>query len=150
MEKMHGVRIGPSSLVTLISALLLAVLAMLCATSAHAQSVLAEREAEAATESYAIDSCGQIALAAIDAKLESGGTLSQADIEKIADEAQSQSSAGLSVTAGIKGNTASLTISAESGKTLNAKVSTKGGKASVEEWKMSTTQAENEETLWTK
>ncbi len=150
MEKAQSVRIGPSSLVTLIAALLLAVLAMLCATSAHAQSVLAEREADAATEAYAIDSCGQITLAAIDAKLESGKTLSQADLEKIANEAQNQSSEGLSVTASIEGSTVSITVAAESGKTLNAQVSTTGGKASVKAWRMTTTQAANEETLWTK
>lgn len=149
MEKAHGVRIGPSSLVTLIAALLLAVLAMLCATSAHAQSTLANREAQATTETYAIDSCGHRALAAIDEKLKSTNRLSQSDADDIAATAQAQSDEDLSVSAIAQGSLISITVSAPSGKTLNALMNTQKGKATITEWKFITVQDSNTETLWT-
>ncbi len=58
-KQSEGVRIGPITLVTLISVLLLAVLAVLCVTTANATQAMAQRHAEATSETYAIDSCGQ-------------------------------------------------------------------------------------------
>ncbi len=58
-KKAEGLRVGPITLVTLIAALLLAVLATLCATTANAQVTMANRQATSLTEAYAIDSCGQ-------------------------------------------------------------------------------------------
>ena len=55
-KQSEGVRIGPITLVTLISVLLLAVLAVLCVTTANATQAMAQRHAEATSETYAIDS----------------------------------------------------------------------------------------------
>ena len=41
----EGVRIGPITLLTLVSVLLLAVLAMLCVTTTHATEAMAQRQA---------------------------------------------------------------------------------------------------------
>lgn len=148
----EGVRIGPSSLVTLIAALLLAVLAMLCATSAHAQEAMAQREAESTTELYAVDSCGQRMLAGISAALQNGATSAAdvyAGIDDIRDKAVSASDANITANAQLEGNTIALALTAPDGRALNAKITVAGGEASVSEWKLTgASQAASEVTLW--
>lgn len=152
----EGVRIGPITLVTLISVLLLAVLAVLCVTTANATQAMAQRHAEATSETYAIDSCGQAFLA------ELGNTAQEADsanaaataigsnLEPLKNEALQKCGAGsLAIDAQVSGTTIAFTVSAESGKALAAKASiTDARTLSVNEWKLSTTQQTNEETLW--
>ena len=48
----EGVRIGPITLLTLVSVLLLAVLAMLCVTTTHATEAMAQRQADALSQTY--------------------------------------------------------------------------------------------------
>ena len=148
----EGVRIGPSSLVTLIAALLLAVLAMLCATSAHAQETMAQREAESTTELYAVDSCGQRMLAGISAALQNGATSAAdvyAGIDGIRDKAVSASDVDITANAQLEGNTIALAVTAPDGRALNAKITVAGGEASVSEWKLTgASQAASEVTLW--
>ena len=148
----EGVRIGPSSLVTLIAALLLAVLAMLCATSAHAQETMAQREAESTTELYAVDSCGQRMLAGISAALQNGATSAAdvyAGIDDIRDKAVSAGDVDITANAQLEGNTIALALTAPDGRALNAKITVAGGEASVSEWKLTgASQAASEVTLW--
>ena len=148
----EGVRIGPSSLVTLIAALLLAVLAMLCATSAHAQETMAQREAESTTELYAVDSCGQRMLAGISAALQNGATSAAdvyAGIDGIRDKAVSAGDVDITANAQLEGNTIALALTAPDGRALNAKITVASGEASVSEWKLTgASQAASEVTLW--
>lgn len=55
----EGVRIGPITLLTLVSVLLLAVLAMLCITTTHATEAMAQRQADALSQTYELDAFGQ-------------------------------------------------------------------------------------------
>lgn len=151
-RKTEGVRIGPISLVTLISILLLAVLAMLCVTSANAAQTMAERQADSTTETYALDSCGQDVVAAIDARLAKTGSMKSATkhataiVEKAAKDAHI-----ISPTIGIVRSgdgTLVFSVTTESGKSLEAKISNKNGKLSIDRWKMTTKTQETEESLW--
>lgn len=151
-RKTEGVRIGPISLVTLISILLLAVLAMLCVTSANAAQTMAERQADSTAETYALDSCGQNVVAAIDTRLAKTGSMKSATkhataiVEKAAKEAHITSP-----TIGIgrsSNDTLVFSVTTESGKSLEAKLSAKNGKLSIDRWKMTTKTQETEESLW--
>lgn len=147
----EGVRIGPSSLVTLIAALLLAVLAMLCATSANAQAAMAQRQADATQETYAVDSCGQLMFAEISDAVASGSVTAASlapQLDGMANDALAQSEAGLSVQAKANASDVSFTVTAENGRTLNATILLNGGTASIGEWKLSTAHSEAENTLW--
>ena len=73
-KQSEGVRIGPITLVTLISVLLLAVLAVLCVTTANATQAMAQRHAEATSETYAIDSCGQAFVAELSNAAQKAGS----------------------------------------------------------------------------
>ena len=64
----EGVRIGPITLLTLVPVLLLAVLAMLCVTTTHATEAMAQRQADALSQTYELDAFGQALPAQIDEK----------------------------------------------------------------------------------
>ena len=150
-QNSEGVRIGPSSLVTLIAALLLAVLAMLCATSANAQYTMAQRQADATAETYAVDACAQRMFAGISDEVAAGATSASAlsgKLDGIASEALAQSASGLSIQTKANASDVSFTVTSQDGRTLNATVLLNGGAASIGEWKMSTTQTQSEDTLW--
>lgn len=151
-RKTEGVRIGPISLVTLISILLLAVLAMLCVTSANAAQTMAERQADSTTETYALDSCGQDVVSAIDARLAKTGSMKSATkhataiIQKAAKEAHI-----ISPVIGVgrsSSDALTFSVTTESGKSLEAKISDKNGKLSIDRWKMTTKTQATEESLW--
>lgn len=148
-----GVRIGPSSLVTLVAALLLAVLAMLCATSANAQSVMANREANSLEESYAVDSYGQCIVAGIDEQLHSGAS-SMNDVYQnfsaLEEKAASETSHyNLKTNASLNNGSIQFSVAASNGRTLNASVSEKAGSISIDSWKLTTnTNQEDSELLW--
>lgn len=56
---------------------------------------------------------------------------------------------GLSVSAQVSGTNISFTVSDEEGKALDAAVTiTESHTLSIDEWKLSTTQQTNDETLW--
>ena len=152
MKRTEGVRVGPITLVTLIAALLLAVLAMLCATPANAQATMANRQATSLTETYAIDSCGQRMIAGIEESLNQGdvaAALTTTKLEAIANNAKAADGASdLNIESEYDGSTVSFTISAPSGKTLRAKVARENSSASVEEWKLTTTQEMPQDELW--
>ncbi len=153
-----GVRIGPISLLTLISVLLLSVLAVLCVTTTNAGEAMAQRQAESTAETYAIDSYAQEVLACIDEQLQTqkGATGSfaastiMARWSTIAQKASNTEAAdGLQLSASSDGSVISFSVSAASGKTLNAAIRiTDNASYSVEQWKTTTTQETPEETLW--
>ena len=70
----EGVRIGPITLLTLVSVLLLAVLAMLCVTTTHATEAMAQRQADALSQTYELDAFGQALLAQIDEQIAESGS----------------------------------------------------------------------------
>lgn len=155
-KQTEGLRIGPITLVTLISVLLLAVLAVLCVTTSNATQAMAQRHAEATTETYALDSYGQAMLATISETTQHASSAQaaasdvNANLESIKTAALEKSGAqGLSVSAQVSGTSVSFTVSDEEGKALDAAVTITGQRTlSIDEWKLSTTQQTNEETLW--
>ncbi len=151
----EGVRIGPISLVTLIAVLLLAVLAMLCVTTANATQSMAQRQANGVTETYAADSVGQALYAQVSNKVAGTTSASAAasavsgSLDEIKAAAVAQNS-NVSLDAQVEGQTVAFTASLESGKALTGTITLgSDGTASISSWKLSTTQAVNEETLWT-
>ena len=151
-----GVRIGPISLLTLISVLLLAVLSMLCITTTKAASAMTDRQVESVSQTYALDSCGQWALAVVDETLQSGGSAADAASamlgrwDSIKQQAVSDVAAAgnLTLTANSSGDVLNFEISADSGKALNAQVRVSGTTYQIEKWQTATTLQMPEETLW--
>ena len=150
-HKTEGVRIGPISLETLIAILLVGVLALLCVVTASASQTMAQRQASATTETYALDSCGQRMLAGISAELSSSGSLEStaSKLSSIAKKAKKESGEeSLNIETSSDSKSLSFTISAQDGKKLDAKVSRKDGELSVDQWKLTSQQQDAEETLW--
>lgn len=152
----EGVRIGPISLVTLISVLLLAVLAMLCVTTANATRTMADRQAASVAETYQLDACGQALLAGVNTQV--AGTASAADaaaavsgqLPQLQQQALSQANGqDVQISAKVEGATVVFTAALPSGKALNGAIAlNENGTASISEWKLSTTQQETEQALW--
>ena len=156
-KRSEGMRIGPISLLTLISVLLLAVLAMLCVTTTNATKAMATRQADSTAETYLVDSCGQALLGGIDDELKSTtGTATEAvssvDARLTELESKAKQTCGgdnLVVSAKTNGDGISFTVAAESGKTLEAEVRVTDDLAySIESWHITTTQQLPEDTLW--
>lgn len=154
----NGVRIGPISLLTLISVLLLSVLAVLCITTTNAGEAMAQRQAESTADTYALDSCAQEVLACIDEELQtqkgaSGSFATSSIMARWNTIQQKVVSAGLAdglqLSGSNDGSVIAFSVSASSGKTLNAAVRiADNGTYSIEQWKTTTTQQAPEETLW--
>lgn len=154
-----NVRIGPVSLLTLISVLLLSVLAVLCITSANAAQAMSQRQADALTATYELDSCGQNMLAAIDKELQgmsgSSGSFAASVIDVRLQSVQQDALAatgadGYDITTQVDGARIEFTVSASGGKSLEAAIRVNDDMTyTVEEWKTSTSQAEPEQVLWT-
>lgn len=158
-RKTEGVRIGPISLLTLISVLLLAVLAMLCVTTSNAARAMSERQAAAATDSYAIESCGQTVLARIDEIARGNGTDAASAVAAIdarldsvkSDATDGDASKNLQVEASTDGDTVSFKITSEDGRELDASITYADDLTySVNEWKVTTAQTDDSsaEGLW--
>lgn len=148
-----GVRIGPLSLLTLVSVLLLAVLAVLCITTTNAANALSRRQASSATETYAVDTCGQAMVAAIDEAIDSAdGDAASAVAASIDDiRARALELAGVSdvdLSASVDGSDVSFTATATDGRTLTGVVSVTDDGYTITSWKMTTTQPDSQESLW--
>lgn len=160
-KKTEGVRIGPISLIVLISVLLLAVLAMLCVTTANAARAMSRRQATAATDTYLLESCGQTMLAKIDEVAHAGGTdgasaasavASQlSTIKQDAVDAEGKQGKKLAIDASTSGNSVAFTITSKDGRTLSARVTVSDNLAyTIDQWKITTAQTdESEASLWT-
>lgn len=150
----EGVRIGPISLATLIAVLLLAVLAVLCVTTSNATQSMAQRQADGITETYAADSVGQAVLAQVNEVIAGTSTADEA-VAAVSQKLNSiKARAGavnsdVSLNVYLAGQGVGFTASLESGKTLTGTIAFgNDGSASIESWKLSTTQTVDEETLW--
>ena len=155
----EGVRIGPISLLTLISVLLLAVLAMLCVTTSNAARAMSRRQASAATSSYEIESCGQAMIASLDDAAHANGTDAASAVSGIAArldtiKQQANDTAGaddLDIDASTDGPSVTFSISAHDGRKLDARVTFNDDLSySVDEWKVTTAQNDqaDSDTLW--
>lgn len=148
-----GVRIGPLSLLTLVSVLLLAVLAVLCITTTNAANALSRRQASSATETYAVDACGQAMVAAIDEAIDSADGDAADSVAASIDDIRTRALelAGVSdveLSASVDGSDVSFTVTAPDGRTLTAVVSVNDDAYTITSWKMTTTQPDSQESLW--
>lgn len=154
-----SVRMGPVSLLTLVIALCLAVMAVLAISSAKATYASTQRQASFTTETYVLEQAGQRLLANADAatsladaspKLLLKGTDADsvdADIAfgKTGDGAATQAAAQSTQDADV-----TCVFTAESGKTLTIQLAQDGTKCRVLEWQMDMTwnESDGNDVLW--
>lgn len=154
----EGVRIGPITLLTLVSVLLLAVLAMLCVTTTHATEAMAQRQADALSETYELDAFGQALLAQIDEQIdeqiaESGSPAAAAALvqhrsDKLLENAAEASGArDLRSFIDVAGTQVTFTVIAQDGKELAATATIAANGCTVDAWKMTTAQELPEQAL---
>lgn len=154
-----GVRIGPVSLLTLVSVLLLAVLAMLCATTSNAALEMSKRQAATSTSSYSIESCGQAMLAVLDDTAHASGTDAASAVSSIGaqldaieqDAKANADTTDLDIDTSVDGTSVLFTVCARNGRKLDARVTFADDLSySIDEWKVTTTQNDqaDSDTLW--
>ena len=135
----EGVRIGPITLLTLVSVLLLAVLAMLCVTTTHATEAMAQRQADALSQTYEMDAFGSPAAAA---------ALVQHRSDKLLENAAEASGArDLRSFIDVAGTQVTFTVIAQDGKELAATATIAANGCTVDAWKMTTAQELPEQAL---
>ncbi len=153
-----NVRIGPISLLTLISVLLLAVLGMLCITTANAAGAMSKRQATSATSTYKLESCAQALLAGMDETVHanasdaaSAGAIVSEHLDELKQAALKEAGTGkLTIKANVSGSSIDFTISDKGGRRLSARVTfTDDLTYSIDRWKTTTTHTdESESLLW--
>lgn len=164
MAKPTGnIRMGIVSFITLVSVLLLAVLSVLCVTTANASRATAQRQAASADALYEVDAAGQRALAAVDGYLAQSRANGEkpaeavariaADVEgTLAAAAQDGQSVAVSAPSGTAGVAEiDLAIDNDAGHELDAKLTINNDLSySVAAWKTSVAPSETESTsgLW--
>lgn len=149
-------RAGLLSVLTLLMALLLGVLAVLSVATAHASDALADRSQMMAQEGYAAESAGQEFLARLDGRLAQGqsapSSLAQvvgSDAREAADDAASGQI--VSASAQVDDGVVSASFTTEHGRTLSIEARvTDSQTIDVESWRLSTveTQEDQGQTLW--
>lgn len=150
----EGVRIGPITLLTLVSVLLLAVLAMLCVTTTHATEAMAQRQADALSQTYELDAFGQALLAQIDEQIAesdspaAAAALVQHRSDKLLENAAEASGAhDLRSFIDVAGTQVTFTVVAQDGKELAATTTITANGYTVDAWKMTTAQELPEQAL---
>ena len=157
----EGVRIGPITLLTLVSVLLLAVLAMLCVTTTHATEAMAQRQADALSQTYELDAFGQALLAQIDEQItESGSPAAAAALvqhavadvihilaELLENAAEASGAHDLRSFIDVAGTQVTFTVVAQDGKELAATATITANGYTVDAWKMTTAQELPEQAL---
>ena len=155
-----NVRIGPISFLVLISVIMLAVMAVLCLTTARASYVMADRQTTTVTNTYALDTVGQRMVAQVDAglatqraaeaSLEDALAYLNANAGLLSSTALRNSGTdGLTATASVQNNQVLLTVSASEGRMLSAVLTINENLTySITDWKMSVTQEQTQESLW--
>jgi len=146
----EGVRIGPITLLTLVSVLLLAVLAMLCVTTTHATEAMAQRQADALSQTYELDAFGQALLAQIDEQIAESGSpaLVQHRSDKLLENAAEASGArDLRSFIDVAGTQVTFTVIAQDGKELAATATIAANGCTVDAWKTTTAQELPEQAL---
>lgn len=156
-QNAKSVRIGPISLLTLISVLLLAVLAMLCVTTSMAASTMSLRQSDSTTGTYKLESCGQAALAVIDGKLkDSTGDAATAasDIASSADDIAGEAIASakaknLTVDISAQDTDILITVSDGDGRRLDARLAVSDNLTySILQWKVTRIHEASQQGLW--
>lgn len=152
-RQVSPVRMGPASILTLVIALCLAVLAVLAVSTASANANMAERQASFVTDDYANEALGQELYAQADdvvAGVHAQGG-SAADAASALTTALPEFTSHEGVTASVENNTLVLHVEAPSGRCLDAQLAiTSEVTLSVESWKATTTWVDdNTDMLWT-
>lgn len=160
-KRASNIRIGPISVITLISILILAALAMLCFTTTRANYTMANRQADSTNQTYMLDACAQTFLSSIDSELNYASSAQEAAqvIESKSTSlctyaVNSAKKAGVNVsdvemTASTEGTTVALTVESSNGRILRASVELYDDKSySITEWKTTTAWKTEEEPLW--
>lgn len=156
-QNAKSVRIGPISLLTLISVLLLAVLAMLCVTTSNAADAMSRRQSASVTGTYELESCGQAALAGIDEHLKGAtgnASTAAADIEAVgssiaADAVATCRDKNLTVDISAQDADIVLTVSDSDGRRLDARVTVSDNLThSITQWKVTSTHESEQQGLW--
>lgn len=153
-----NVRIGPISLLTLISVLLLAVLGMLCITTSNAARAMSKRQASAATSTYALESCAQTLLAGMDETVHANATDAASAAATVSEHLDELKEAALvesgtkelTIEAKVDGTSVEFSISAKDGRSLSARITFSDDlRYSIDRWKTTTTHTdESESLLW--
>lgn len=143
-----GVRMGSVSLITLVIALCLAVLAVLAVTTARASTALAERQASFVTDDYANEAAAQEVLARVRAAAAEGGV--GAVEARLEDLLATTGEGGPAVTGKVDGSSLDVHVESGSGRCLDAVLVISGNEVSVASWKATTLWDEDTgDVLWT-
>lgn len=157
-------RIGPISLLTLVMALCLAVMGVLCAVTAEATYAMSNRQAESTTDGYLAEEAGQQLVAQVDARIASvraaGGDKAAAasaistDIDAITSAVEASADDGqVSAAAKMSGTSLVATITTRSGHVLDIQIDVTDQLGyDIAAWKLSTMQdtdtSDAAATLW--
>lgn len=156
-----NVRIGPISVITLIIVICMAVLAVLAASTSHASSTIAERQAEGYQTMYLNELAGQEFVAGIDDALApvrrvsgsaaEGAAAVKQSLDKICANARAAADGRVDCVADIKGNTVTAEFVCEDTRRLNVAITIRDDATyRIEEWKSTSAQqdAQTTGTLW--
>ena len=156
-QNAKSVRIGPISLLTLISVLLLAVLAMLCVTTSNAADAMSRRQSASVTGTYELESCGQAALAGIDEHLKGATGNASAAAAGIETDGSSIAADAVStckdknITVDISAQDADIVLTASDGggRCLDARIAVSDNLTySIMQWKVTSTHESEQQGLW--
>ena len=161
VNRKDNVRIGPLSIITLITVICMAVLAVLAASTAHATSVISDRQATATQMMYANERAAQEFLASIDEALASvrasGGSTAngtqavQRELDKACERARSAGGEDVECTASIEQTTVNAKFICNDTRQLNIAITIRSDATyRIEKWKMASAQqdASTGTTLW--
>lgn len=156
-----SMRIGPISVITLISILMLAVLTLLCLATTRANYTMAQRQSAATTQAYVLDACAQDIVSEIDDELQSAGSATAA-ASAISENAASVAQAAIALleTQGIdagdltaevqvQGTQIAINVAQAGERELNAIVTLNDNLTyTINSWKTSTIWQSEDQTLW--
>lgn len=156
------VRIGPITVLTLVTVICLSVLAVLAISTAHATEVLTQRQADAATQQYVSEIAAQTFVAETDARLASvrdsggdnkaGAQAVRKDIDAICAAATEAGNGSIEVEADVDESAVTATLTSATGRTIIIKLAIdKNAGYRIEKWKVTAVQNEEQPMgdLWT-
>jgi hypothetical protein len=157
-------RIGPISLLTLVMALCLAVMGVLCAVTAEATYAMSVRQAESTTDGYLAEEAGQQLVAQVGSRIASARATGadkaaatsaiSADLDAITSATEASANDGqVSVAAKMSGASLVATITTRSGHVLDIQIDVNDQLGyDIAAWKLSTMQdtdsTDAAATLW--
>ncbi len=156
-----NVRIGPISIITLIAVICMAVLAVLAASTSHASSTIAARQANASELMYLNEQAAQEFVAGIDEALlptrsaggadVAGARAVDAALDSICQDARDAAGGRVACTASVDGTTVNAEFVCENARQLDIAITIRDDATyRIDKWKMSSTQQEAPSggTLW--